>query len=279
MAQWQNDDSAANSVLWGPTSVKLPANSANRDALFGNNTGDAFVTGATVGTYGVADNETTYDLYKIIGAVPGANAGIGVLITSNGTTQFTANLASSTNAVINVETVQVSTYAVNTAAGQDYTTGDIVALDEGEGIAATFQVTANATGNVESIVLIKPGSYANSADVPSANPATTNVTGTGTSLVLNVELGAQVLSVATEGSYTASPGSSNFLLTPEGDQTGANVLVNITTSKFNDAQSVAHSGHVLVTKGTGGRAGRVQAEVLVACGISGDDEDVAFPNT
>jgi len=279
MAQWQNDDSAANSVLWGPTRVKLPANSANRDALFGNNTGDAFITGATVGTYGVADNETTYDLFKIIGATPGANSGTAVLITSNATTQFTANLASSTNAVINVESVKVSTYAVNTAAGEDFVTGDIVALDEGEGLAATFRVTANATGNVESITLIKEGSYANSSDVPGANPATTNVTGIGTALVLDVTLGVQTLSLETEGSYSSSPGSSNFQLTADADQTGANVLVNLTTSKYNDAQAVTHSGHVLTIKGSGGRAGRTQSEVLVACGITGDDEDTAFPNT
>ena len=57
MAQWGKNDAASNSVLWAPTSVKLAPNTANRDALFGNTTADAVITGVTVGQYGVDDNE------------------------------------------------------------------------------------------------------------------------------------------------------------------------------------------------------------------------------
>lgn len=57
MAQWGNNDAASNSVLWAPTSVKLAPNTANRDALFGNTTADAVITGVTVGQYGVDANE------------------------------------------------------------------------------------------------------------------------------------------------------------------------------------------------------------------------------
>lgn len=57
MAQWGNNDVASNSVLWAPTSVKLAPNTANRDTLFGNTTADAFITGVTVGQYGVDANE------------------------------------------------------------------------------------------------------------------------------------------------------------------------------------------------------------------------------
>lgn len=39
--------------------------------------------------------------------------------------------------------------------------------------------------------------------------------------------------------------------------------------------SIAHSGWILRTEGTGGRAGRIQTEVLVAGGISGDASDDA----
>lgn len=41
---------------------------------------------------------------------------------------------------------------------------------------------------------------------------------------------------------------------------------------------VAHTGWVLRTVGSGGRAGRVFNEVLVAGGISNDAEDTAFPD-
>lgn len=57
MAQWGNNDAANNSVLWAPTSVKLAPNTSNRDALFGNTTANAFITGVTVGQYGVDANE------------------------------------------------------------------------------------------------------------------------------------------------------------------------------------------------------------------------------
>ncbi len=57
MAQWGNTDDAANSVNWAPTSVKLTPNTANRDALFGNTTADAFITGLTIGQFGADTSE------------------------------------------------------------------------------------------------------------------------------------------------------------------------------------------------------------------------------
>jgi len=59
MAQWGNTDDAANSVLWAASQVNLTANSANQTDLFGNTTGDAFITGATIGQFGVDVNEAT----------------------------------------------------------------------------------------------------------------------------------------------------------------------------------------------------------------------------
>jgi len=53
MSQWKNDDSAANSVLWGVIGYKVVANAANRNAFFGNTTADALITGITVGQFGV----------------------------------------------------------------------------------------------------------------------------------------------------------------------------------------------------------------------------------
>jgi hypothetical protein len=57
MSQWGNTDTAANSVLWAAAQVKVTANGANRTALFGNTTADAFITGATIGQYGVDSAE------------------------------------------------------------------------------------------------------------------------------------------------------------------------------------------------------------------------------
>lgn len=57
MAQWGNNDAASNSVIWATESVNLPANTSNRDALFGNTTANAYFDGVTVGQYGVDTDE------------------------------------------------------------------------------------------------------------------------------------------------------------------------------------------------------------------------------
>lgn len=57
MGNWGNTDDAANSVLWATAEVKLPANSANRAALYGNTTADAFITDAKIGQFAVSSAE------------------------------------------------------------------------------------------------------------------------------------------------------------------------------------------------------------------------------
>jgi len=57
MAQWGNTDDAANSVIWASESVNQPANTANRNALFGNTTANAYFDGVTVGQFGVDTDE------------------------------------------------------------------------------------------------------------------------------------------------------------------------------------------------------------------------------
>ncbi len=59
MSQWKNDDSAANSVLWGVAQYNKVANAANRDAFYGNTTANAYANGITVGQYGVDTSEVS----------------------------------------------------------------------------------------------------------------------------------------------------------------------------------------------------------------------------
>lgn len=53
MAQWSNDDTKTGMPTWAGALVKKTPNTANRDAMFQNTTASAFVTGQTVGLYGV----------------------------------------------------------------------------------------------------------------------------------------------------------------------------------------------------------------------------------
>ena len=57
MAQWGKNDAASNSVIWAADQLKVKANTANRDALFGNTTANATIAGVTVGVYAVDDSE------------------------------------------------------------------------------------------------------------------------------------------------------------------------------------------------------------------------------
>ena len=57
MANWGNTDDAANSVLWATTQVKLTPNTDNQANLYTNTTADAFITGITVGQFGVSGQE------------------------------------------------------------------------------------------------------------------------------------------------------------------------------------------------------------------------------
>ena len=57
MAQWGNNDEASNSVLWAVAQFNTKANTTTQTAFFGNTTGNAFVTGVTLGQYGVDTGE------------------------------------------------------------------------------------------------------------------------------------------------------------------------------------------------------------------------------
>lgn len=57
MAQWGNTDDAANSVTWAAAQLNAVANSANKTALFGNVTTNAFVTYVKTGVFGVDTDE------------------------------------------------------------------------------------------------------------------------------------------------------------------------------------------------------------------------------
>lgn len=57
MPLWGNTDDAANSVISAASQVNKTPNTANQTALFGNTTADAFVTGATIGQFGVDSGE------------------------------------------------------------------------------------------------------------------------------------------------------------------------------------------------------------------------------
>jgi hypothetical protein len=79
---------------------------------------------------------------------------------------------------------------------------------------------------------------------------------------------------------SATKGGNAIVLTPGVSETGHSITGETATAAAvlsYTGHQVAHAGWVLRTVGTGGRAGRVQYETLVAMGsMTGDSDDTVF---
>lgn len=281
MAQWSNQDASSNSVLWAPTGFNLPANTTNRDALYGNTTVNAFVTGETVGMFGVDVTEMGVSNGSVIqttitfsGSGYGANAAVTVTEPENGT-GFTAN------AFVVAATGRVGEIKIS-AAGSGYT-----GLPPTYVVAppAAVNVVANTAGVIAAsdfILMATANSKFLVGDrvtytVPTGNTAIGGLTG-NTTLFIS-------FSNTTGIAVTDTLGGANLDLT----EARTTATGEVHTFRGETATGVAvvsgsrhgahHSGWVIRTVGTGGRAGRVQHETLVAMGSMNnttDAEDTVF---
>jgi hypothetical protein len=222
----------------------------------------------------------------------------------------------SVNATLNVVTTEIRSATVN-AAGSGYTNGDIITLTQGTGTAANAAVTTNGTGNVASVTLSNNGVYTvnptSLASAPTTNSSGTgvgltlvlvpkilsvaitntgvysviptpltnnpsiNATGVGVSANINLVLGVANVVVSNTGSgYVTAPAVS---FSGGGGSAAAATAVIYTEGSSNVGKDITHSGWVVRKVGTGGRAGRIQYETLVAGGIATDaSDDTLFPD-
>ena len=263
MAQWGSSDASSNSVLWAPTSVRLAANSTNRDNLYGNTTADAFTTGQTVGMFAVDNSEAGG--YSNVTTVAVSNAGSG--FTVRPTVVFSApNEIGGTIAAGNTTAKLVAVAFGGSGAGTGYTNGDIVTIDGGTGTAANVTISNTSIAGVPNVIAITSGQAGSYTVLPTlANNAPTG--GSGTGLSLNLTIGLNTVTISANGSgYLTAP---TVTIGGTGG-TGAVATASINTSEGDKAP---HSGWVLRTEGSGGRANRVQYEVLVAMGSIGTDNN------
>jgi len=281
MAQWSNQDASSNSVLWAPTGFNLPANTTNRDALFGNTTVNAFVTGETVGMFGVDVTEMSVSNGSVIqttitfaGSGYGANAAVTVTEPENGT-GFTAN------AFVTAATGRVGEIKIS-AAGSGYTglpptyvvapPAAVNVVANTNGVTAASDFILMATANSKFLVGDRV-----TYTVPTGNTAIGGLTG-NTTLFIS-------FSNTTGIAVTDTLGGANLDLT----EARTTATGEVHTFRGETATGVAvvsgsrhgahHSGWVIRTVGTGGRAGRVTHETLVAMGSMNnttDAEDTVF---
>lgn len=57
MSSWGNKDNAANTPLWATTTIKLAPTSANQTAFYANTTANVFISGQTIGLFGMDASE------------------------------------------------------------------------------------------------------------------------------------------------------------------------------------------------------------------------------
>ena len=277
MAQWGNTDDAANSVLWATALVNLTPNTTNQTALFGNTTVGAFIANEAVGQFGLDATEI-----RVSG-----NAAVQQYIITNPGSGYAANAA---------VTVANTTGGANTQAANSTATG-------GRVTAVTANVVIAGYSSAPAVTIAAPG-----AQSFNANSAVTNATDAiaissansiflaGDRVTYTVAAGNTALTNLTSGTayFIKTSNSTAVTLTtvPNGDtidltkgltETGHSLTGQTATAvaeltEVGYTKGAAHTGWVMRTVGTGGRAGRVQYETLVAFGgnFSTDASDDAI---
>ena len=269
MAQWGNTDDAANSVTWAVSQLNKVANTGNQTALFGNTTLSGFVTNQINGQFGVDTTEMAIAAgplvdFVITSAGSGYSANAVVTLTGGGGSSGVANAEAAVGRITvgNISTRgsgYTSNPAVSIAAPAAVTfNGSTAANLANDTIALT---TANSKFLVNDYVLYK---------------STTGAVVVGLSNNTNYFIS---FSNSTVVALSDTKGGSNVNITAAGSADTGHSLTGETATGFITVggaknKGVEHAGWVLRTVGTGGRAGRVQYETLVAMGsISTDASD------
>jgi len=263
MSNWGNIDNAANSVLGAAAQVNLTPNTANQTNLFGNVTAGAFIAGATVGQFGVDATEMVVSngsivSYTITNAGSGYSTDAVVTVSGNATSNATAT------------TGRISAVNVNSA-GSGYTTIPSVTIAAPAAITFNALTAVSNTNDTITISTANSKFLVNDKVLYSVAAGNTAIGGLANGTFYFI----QAANTTTVKLATAV-GAAAIDLTASVSETGHSLTGETATAvaALSGARQAAHAGWVLRTVGTGGRAGRVQEETLVAMGsMSGDAED------
>ena len=282
MSQWKNDDSAANSVLWGVVGHNKTGNSANRDVFFGNTTADAYVTGLTAGQFGVSAAEAgstngTVSFTTITFAGSGYNANATITVTGGGGASFAANAEA--NATGRISVVNIGNNGVG------YTSSPTITISAPAALAFNGNTTSVTSGNSSANGFITLGS---NAGLLAVNDQVTYLVGAGNTAIGGLANSTTYFitfanSTAVQLASVRGGPAINLTSVPTSAQVGHSLTGERATASavLSRGAAVAHAGWVVRTVGTGGRAGRVQYETLVAMGsMTGDaSDDNVFKDT
>ena len=271
MSQWGSSDAASNSVIWAPTQFRQAPTRENANLMYGNTTSNAYGDGQRVTLLGVDSTEESVSTGKLAFIVI-TNAGSGY--TANATVAFTANNTGSgatANATANTSTGKIAVINI-TGNGTGYTTAPTATVSAPTAI--TFNGLTAVSNTNDTIALTSANSKFLVGD------RLTYAVNTGNTAVGGLTDGAAYYVVAantTTIKLATTPNGTAIDLTAGVTETGHNLIGTTATATvvIGGAKTggIAHTGWVVRTEGTGGRAGRTQYEVLVAGGISTDGSD------
>lgn len=282
MPLWGKSDASSNAVLFAPSRVNKTPNTGNAAALYNNTTPNAYFSGATVGLYGVSAAEaaaTGDNLAEITISFAGSGYTANAAVTVGeavGGTNATANATA--NATGRISAVNI------VGAGAGYRSNPSVTIAAPAALTFSGNSTGVVVGNSTSKGFILLGA-ANVAVLANGD-AVKYLVGTG-----NTAIGG--LANNTTYYVTVANSTAIQLSSDDEDQAGG-VYINLAS-----VAATAQAGHSLTgetavaaasldggknkgvlagwnlrTVGSGGRAGRVQYECLVAMrNITGDGSD------
>jgi hypothetical protein len=275
MALWGKNDAASNSVIYAVNQFGVTANSDNRTAFYGNTTQGAIQAGVAVGQFAVSAAEAGVDGGPVVDIVI-LTSGSGY--TANATVTLTA-VNGGSSAVANAQanaTGRIAALNVSTA-GSGYKSSPTVTVAAPAATAfnANTAVTGGTGNNGNSVITIA------SAGKFAAGDKITYAVAAGNTAVSPLVTGTQYFvqfANSTVVALAATKGGSRIVLVPsDTSETGHTLQGETATgvaSVGGGANKKATAGWNIRKEGSGGRAGRVQYECLVAMrNITGDGSD------
>jgi len=288
MSSWGNNDNAANAPYWAVETVvstNAPTASAptaaNVALLYGNTQFQAYTQGMTVGLFMVDATETTAGGDNVVD-ISLSNQGAGY-VEAPGVTVASSGGAYSASATASIAAGKVSNITVaNTGVG--YTSTPAVTIQVPVLTVPTATViTANDT------IMYTGHGQANAAALIFNWGGSANITGllNGTTYFA-APLDANRFQLSTTAANAANAVVIDITSTGETgqyftivDATRATAIASRGLSQSQGgAEHATHTGWNIKTVGSGGRAGRVQYETLVAISeVKGDgSDDISLPD-
>lgn len=294
MSSWGNNDNAANAPYWAVNStvfntLSVEQNSAmptaaNVALLYGNTTPDVYTTGQTIGLFMVDGTEAHAGGDNVTGvSIQVAGSGYveapGVTFSGGGGSGAAAT-ATIAGGVVTAITI--------TNVGSSYETVPTVAVQ-----VPVLTVATSGVNTTDDIITYTAHGQANTAALTYENAGGTSITGltdgtvyyvgektTNTFKLYNTSANAATGGATGLMNLTGTGNNGQYFIINAGVGATAIAVKGLGDDGDGNTSTRANKGWNLRTVGSGGRAGRVQYETLVALNqVTGDgSDDITLPD-